>query len=82
MSKHNYLLNILHFFLVKIIIGIIVVGGSFALAGELLNFIFNKTGITGDLKNTIISITQCLIALLSYVILFRFYEKRQIKALQ
>src|SRR4249920_662967 len=82
MSNQNYLHNIIHFFLVKIIIGIIVVGGSVALTGELLNFILDKIAMPDDLKNTIISITQCGIALLSYVFLFRFYEKRQIKELR
>jgi membrane protease YdiL (CAAX protease family) len=82
MSNQNYLHNIIHFFLVKIIIGVIVVGGSVALLGVLFNFIFDKTGTPDDIKNAIISIPFCVIALLSYVFLFRFYEKRQIKELR
>ncbi|QEC67416.1 CPBP family intramembrane metalloprotease [Panacibacter ginsenosidivorans] len=82
MSKQINLYNILHFFLIKIIIGIFIVGGSVVLSGELFNFIFDKTGTPDDIKNLIITIPFCVIALLSYIFLFRFYEKREIKELQ
>src|SRR5690349_2081354 len=82
MSNQNYLYNIIHFFLVKIITGIIVIAGSVFLVTELFNFIFGKIVIPEELKNTIITISQCGIALTSYIFLFRFYEKRKITELQ
>lgn len=82
MSNQNYLYNIIHFFLVKIIIGIIVVAGSVFIITELFNFVFGKIAIPENLKNMMISISQCGIALISYIFLFRFYEKRKITELQ
>ncbi|MEP6585057.1 MAG: CPBP family intramembrane glutamic endopeptidase [Ginsengibacter sp.] len=73
--------RIIHFFLTKIIIGIAVVGGSVALiewAGR--SFLYFIT-IADKSKDIIISISEAAVALVFYIFLFRFYEKRQVKEL-
>ena len=81
MDNPTTLQKVLSFFLTKIIIGLLVVGGSVVLAESAGRSLLDKTQITGELQNGIIGITDVAIALLSYVLLFRFYEKRQIKEL-
>jgi membrane protease YdiL (CAAX protease family) len=73
--------KIIDFFITKIIIGAAVIVVSVALiewAGRLL---LDKTQINDELKNGILSIADAAIALLVYILLFTFYEKRRIKEL-
>lgn len=81
MDNQTTLQKIFNFFLTKIIIGIVVVGLSVALVESAGRYLLDKTQITGELKNAIVGITDGAVAILSYVLLFRFYEKRQIKEL-
>jgi uncharacterized protein len=81
MTNQTALQKISNFFITKIIIGIIVVGGSVALTEWSGRSLLNKTPLTDDVKNIIIAITESIIALMSYILLFRVYEKRQIKEL-
>jgi uncharacterized protein len=79
--NNTTLQKILHFFLVKIIIGIAVVAGSVFLTDWLIRQILQQTSIVEDVKNLIIAITESLAALVSYIFLFRFYEHRKIQEL-
>ncbi|MEP7372489.1 MAG: CPBP family intramembrane glutamic endopeptidase [Chitinophagaceae bacterium] len=81
MNKQTAIPKALHFFLTKIIIGIAVVGGSVALTEWSGRLLLDKTQLTDNSKNVIIAISDAAIALLSYILLFRAYEKRQIKEL-
>jgi membrane protease YdiL (CAAX protease family) len=81
MNNPDTLQKILSFFLTKIIIGLLVVGGSVVLAEGAGRSLLDKTQITGELQNAVVGMTDVAIALLSYVLLFRFYEKRKIKEL-
>jgi uncharacterized protein len=81
MNQQTVLSKILSFFLVKIIIGIAVVGSSVFLAEWLGRLLLDQTQLTDDLKNIIIAIADATAALLSYIFLFEFYEKGKIKEL-
>ncbi|MEP7106402.1 MAG: CPBP family intramembrane glutamic endopeptidase [Ferruginibacter sp.] len=81
MVHQTALYKILYSFLTRIIIGILVVGGSVVLVEIAGRYLINKTQITEELENAIVGISDAGIALFSYVLLFRFYEKRQIKEL-
>jgi uncharacterized protein len=81
MRKKTTLQKILHFPVTKIVIGISAVAGSVALTEWLFHLLPDKIPITGNLKNAVIGITEIAMALISYVLLFKFYEKRQINEL-
>jgi uncharacterized protein len=81
MNKPATLQKIADFFLTKIIIGILVVVGCVALVESAGRSLLDKTQLSGEFKNTIVGITQAALALLSYVLLFQFYEKRKIREL-
>jgi uncharacterized protein len=73
--------KIIHFPLTKIIIGILVVAGSVALVEWAGRSLLDKIQMRDDFENIIIGIIEVLIALLSYVLLFRSYEKRKVTEL-
>jgi membrane protease YdiL (CAAX protease family) len=73
--------KILSFFFTKIIIGIAVIGGSVAFIEWFGRPLLDKTQLGDDSKNIIIAFLDTAIAVLSYTVLFRAYEKRQIKEL-
>lgn len=73
--------KILSIFLVKIIIGIAIIGGAVALSEWLGRLILDQTSLTDNTKNIIVAILDALAATLSYIFLFRFYEARKIKEL-
>ncbi len=81
MCRQITLQKTLHFFLTKIIIGITVVGGLVVFMEWSGRLLLEKTLLTDDSKNVIIAISDAAIALLSYIFLFRVYEKRRIKEL-
>ena len=81
MIKQTVFQKLLHFFLIKIIIGIAVVGGSVALmvwAGKSLP---DKTQLSDDLKNIIIAFSTSAAAIFTYTLLFKSFEKRKITEL-
>jgi uncharacterized protein len=81
MNYQAALLKTLHFFLTRMIIGIAVVAGSVALVEITGRYLLDKTQTAGELKNAIVGIADAGVALVSYILLFRFYEKREIKEL-
>jgi uncharacterized protein len=81
MNNHSTLKKILHFPLTKIIIGSVVVGGAVALGETVSRFLLGKTQLSNELINLMVAIVDVLMALMSYVLLFRFYEKRKITEL-
>ena len=73
--------RILHFPTIKIIIGSLVVAGSVALGEWLSKSLLDEIRIPGDFKNLITATIDAFIALFSYILLFRSYERRTITEL-
>ncbi len=82
MNQQTALPGILSFFLTRIIIGIAVVVGSVAFIEWSGRLLLDKTQLTDNSKNSIIAFADAAIALFSYILLFRSYEKRQISELR
>ena len=78
MTSKNMGGKILHFPLTKIIIGLIVVAGIVSLGQTLMRELLNQTGLERDLKRLITGIVVALISIISYIYLYKFYEKRKI----
>lgn len=78
MNKKNIGQKILHFPLIKIIIGFIVVAGIVGVGQILVLKTLNLTNIDKDFKNLIGGIFVAIFAIISYTYLFKFYEKRKI----
>ncbi|MGI8951925.1 MAG: CPBP family intramembrane glutamic endopeptidase [Chitinophagaceae bacterium] len=81
MDKQITLQKALHFFLTKIIVGIVVIGALVTLAEWLCKLLFNKTSLTDDTKNIIVAVADSVIAVFGYIFLFKIYERRRIKEL-
>ena len=81
MNNKTALSKILSFFLVKIIIGIAIIGGSVFIVEWLRQLLLDSISLTNNAKNIITAIADALAALFSYVFLFRIYERRKIKEL-
>jgi hypothetical protein len=80
MRRRN--LNIIvNYYLVRIIVGILVIGSSVALIEWAGRFFLDKTNLAEEIKNLLISITESGISLFLYINLYRWYEKRQITEL-
>jgi len=73
--------SIFDFFLTKIIIGIVVVGGSVALVEWVRQFLTVKNQQANELTEAIIGIAVISLALFSYILFSRYYEKREITEL-
>ena len=74
---HRYL----HFFLVKIVIGVVVVAGFVALTEWAAEIVLRRIFSGDDVINFIKAIAEAGIALGSYILLYAFYEKRKIEEL-
>ena len=81
MNNQITLKKIIDFFLTKIIVGILVVAGSVTLVEWIRQSLFDKIQMPDELQNGIVGIVEIFMALFSYTLLFRFYEKRKIKEL-
>ena len=73
--------KLLHFFLVKIIIGIAAIVGVVFLTQTLGQALLNQTALSENAQNFIIALLNSGFALIVYIFLFRFYEKRKITEL-
>ncbi len=69
------------FFITKIIIGIAAIAGAVILIESALRPLLEKIKISDELINGIVGISEALSALLIYIFLFSFYEKRKITEL-
>ncbi len=81
MNNQITLKKITDFFLTKIIIGILAVAGSVALVEWIRQSLSDKIQMTDELQNGIVGIVEIFMALFSYTLLFRFYEKRKVTEL-
>ncbi len=78
-SKQSAIQKVIYFFVTKIIIGIALVGGSVALIELAGRSLIKRTQLTDESANIIMSISDAAIALITYIFLFKFYEKRKVK---
>lgn len=78
MDKKNIGQKILHFPITKIIIGLIVCGVIVGAGQALIQQILELTNINKDLRNLIAGIFAAILAIISYISLFKLYEKREI----
>lgn len=67
-----------HFFLVKIVIGLLVIGGVIAIVEFGGRYLLKALPVTETLSNFLVSILQAFISVTAYILLFHTYEKRQI----
>ncbi len=81
-SKQTAIQKVIYFFVTKIIIGITLVGGSVGLMEWAGRSLIERTQLTDESANIIMSISDAAMALITYIFLFKFYEKRKIKELR
>ena len=82
MNRQTTLEKIFYFFITKIIFGIAVIAALVALIEQDGRPLLDRTSLSGNAKNIIISLANSAIALTAYILLFRFYEKRKITELR
>lgn len=78
MNIKNSIKKILQFPLTKIIIGCIVCGVIVLFVGHLTQKALKLTSVDKDIRNLITGIFTAIFAIISYIYLFKFYEKRAI----
>ncbi len=78
MKWQSVIRQILQSFLAKIIIGLAVITGLVVFSEWAWRLTLENSHITSELKNVIIAISDSGLALAGYILLYRFYEKRQI----
>lgn len=81
MESKNIGHRIFHFSLTKIVIGIFVCIGIVSIGQIGIRKLLDLISIDRDYKNLISGIIVSILAICSYTILFRFYEKRKISEL-
>ncbi len=81
MNKINIFNKILFFFITKIIIGIAAIAGAVILIESAFRPLLEKIKISDESINGIVGISEALVAVLIYIFLFSFYEKRKITEL-
>jgi membrane protease YdiL (CAAX protease family) len=81
MHKQITLAKVLNFFLTKIVIAVAVIVGLIAAVESLVRPEFDKTSLSDDAKNLLITMIEVIFSLCGYIFLFRTYEKRPIKEL-
>jgi hypothetical protein len=81
MSATNAIKKIISFFLTKIILGIIVIAGAVVLIESALRPLLEKIKLLEELINGIIDVSEAVAAVMIYIFLFSFLEKRKITEL-
>jgi uncharacterized protein len=81
MKNQTTFQKVLHFPLTKIIIAIIVCVGIYGIGQFALGQLLDMTALDKEIKNLIVGIVASLLAIGSYVFLFKWYEKRAITEL-
>src|SRR5689334_3426911 len=67
--------------LIKAIIGVAVIVSSVLLCEQLRKYLADQTKLNNDWRDLIIAVLESSLAVLVYVLLFKFFEKRKIKEL-
>lgn len=77
--KKNILQNVLNFPLTKIMIGFIVWFAANTFGEVLFAKVLDLSALSKDVRDLIVGILASIVTIVSYVYLFKFYEKRKIK---
>ena len=80
-DKQPALQKALNFFLTKMVIGIAAIVALVALVEFLRSVLLDKTNLSNDIKAVMTAIAEAVIAVVTYIVLFRGYDKRQIHEL-
>ena len=70
--------KILHFPVTKILIGIIVVAGIYGVSQYFLSELLKLISMTKELNHLIVGVISAILAIVFYIFLYKFYEKRRI----
>ena len=81
MEKQTAIQKILHFFLTKIIIGMLVLAGMIVFIEWFGRLLLDRTAMTDVFKNIIIAIADSAISIVGYTLLFGQYENRNVTEL-
>jgi membrane protease YdiL (CAAX protease family) len=81
MNNQTTLQKIIYFPLTRAIIGVAMVVGSVLLCEQLRKYFTDQTQLSTDLRDLIIAIMESLLAVIIYILVFRFFEKRKIREL-
>ncbi|MBI1932134.1 MAG: CPBP family intramembrane metalloprotease [Ignavibacteriales bacterium] len=81
MNTHNLAGKIIHFPLTKIIIGLLIVGTAITIGQIGSSALLKYLGLPIEIDNLITGIISASLCLISYIFLFKFYEKRKISEL-
>lgn len=73
--------KVAHFFLTKMIVGIVVIVALVALIEWLRSFLLDRTNLTDDTKALLVAVAEACVATAGYIFLFRAYDKRQMHEL-
>jgi membrane protease YdiL (CAAX protease family) len=82
MNNKNIFQKTAYFFLTRVIVGIGVIVGLIVFTEWFGHLLLDKTQLPDLTKTFIVNCTEILLALVGYVLLFRFYEKRKIEELK
>lgn len=80
-DEQTTLQKVFHFFLIKMMLSIAVIVALVALVESLRSFVLDKTNLSDDTKAITTAITEAVIVVAGYIILFSIYDKRQIHEL-
>src|SRR5215472_15680455 len=81
MNNQSYAHKIIYFPLTKMIIGGAALFLSVMIGEFFRSPILDKTRLTKETKDVIVAVIEISLALLNYINIFRFYEKRKIREL-
>ena len=81
MNKQGIGCKILHFPLTKIILGIVVVVGLYGLSQYFISKVLESISLSKETVNLIAGIASSIIAIFSYIVLYRYYENREVTEL-
>jgi len=76
--KQTSLQKKLHFFVTKMIIGVVVIVSLIAIIEWLRSSLLDKTNLPDNTKALMVSVTEAFISTAGYIFLFRVYDKRPI----
>jgi uncharacterized protein len=80
-TNQTFLKKLLHFFLTKMLFGIMFIIASVAIVEGLRSFCLDKTTLSGDFKEVIVAILEASLATATYFYFFLIYDKRKITEL-
>jgi hypothetical protein len=81
MNNHGALKKAVLLPLAKTISAVAAIVGSVLLCEQLRNYLTAQTQLDGDYRDVLIAILESSLALMAYVLVFKFFEKRTIKEL-